>query len=120
MRQGETGQPHHRALPSNGIRPVKASAHVEANGTPSLDMLFALRLAEGVPTHRYAPHPNGRVGRQHDILDKLDHGPVGHIMTLRKSLRLIARPAIRPSATGAPSATAGIPTIDVRRGVKIP
>ena len=82
-------------------------------------MLFALRLTEGVPTHRYVPHPNGRVGRQHDSLDKLDHGPVGHVMALRESLRLIARSAIRPPATGAPSATAGIPTIDVRQGVKV-
>ena len=93
---------------------------MEADDATSLDMLFAVRPAGGVPAHRCAPHPNGRVGRQHAILNKLDHGPVGHIMALRESLLLIARPAIRPSATGTPSATASIPTIDVRRGIKIP
>lgn len=92
---------------------------MEADDATSLDMLFAVRPAGDVPGHRCAPHPHGRVGRQHDSLDKLDHGPVGHVMALRESLRLIARSAIRPPATGAPFATASIPIIDVRQGVKV-
>ena len=89
---------------------------MEADDATSLDMLFAVRPAGASPRMRSSSEWAREKTARH--LDKLDHGPVGHIMALRESLRLIARPATRPSATGTPSATASIPTIDVRRGAE--